>query len=206
MLSIRMWSIMRSVSPKFLIGVDEAGRGPLAGPVAVGLVMVAKGFDVAKEFPGVRDSKQLSEKKREEIFKQVRSRAKSGEIQFCVRFGGHQMIDKRGMSRVVKHAIARGCRALAPRPEQVRVYLDGLLYAPTEYVQETIIHGDDIVPLISLASIVAKVARDRLMRRFARHFPQYGFEIHKGYGTKAHYAALKRHGLSVIHRRSYILH
>jgi ribonuclease HII len=189
---------------RFLIGVDEAGRGPLAGPVAVGMVMVRKGFDVTKAFPGVRDSKQLGEAKREAIFKLVRQHANEGTISYCVRFGGHQMIDKRGMTKVVRAAIARGCRALAPDSGGVHVQLDGLLFAPSEYSQETIIHGDDLVPLISLASIVAKVSRDRLMRRYAREFPEYGFGVHKGYGTKEHYRLLKKHGPSAIHRRSYL--
>ncbi len=95
-------------------------------------------------------------------------------------------------------------RFLAPEPNGVSVFLDGLLKAPEEYDQQTIIGGDEAVPIIALASIAAKVVRDRLMTRFAKQFPEYGFEIHKGYGTEMHYKMLKKHGLCDIHRRSFI--
>ena len=93
---------------------------------------------------------------------------------------------------------------LAPDSAQVEVLLDGSLKAPAEYAQKTIIGGDAAVPLISLASIAAKVTRDRLMLELAKEYPQYGFDRHKGYGTKAHYAALRTHGLAPVHRRSFI--
>jgi len=189
---------------KFVLGVDEAGRGPLAGPVSVGIVMVPKGFNVAKEFPGVDDSKKLSEGKREELFEMLKLRAKQGDVQFCVRYGSHTMIDARGMTRVVRAAIGRGVRALAPESAGVHIYLDGLLHAPAEYSQETVIHGDALIPVISLASIVAKVSRDRLMHKYEKLFPGYGFAIHKGYGTAGHYQMLEKYGPSEIHRRSYL--
>jgi ribonuclease HII len=105
---------------------------------------------------------------------------------------------------VLRRAITRGVHALSPDAAHVEVLLDGTLKAPAEYRQQTIIGGDESVPLISLASIAAKVTRDRLMRALADEYPEYGFEKHKGYGTKAHYEALKTHGLCTIHRRSFI--
>lgn len=189
---------------KFLLGVDEAGRGPLAGPVSVGVVAVQEGFDVAKEFPGVADSKKLSEKKREQIFKMLETRAALGDARFVVEFENAEAIDKEGIAQVIRRAITRAVHSLAPDPAFARVQLDGALRAPPAYAQETIIGGDALIPIISLASIAAKVSRDRLMIDLSKQHPQYGFEKHKGYGTKAHYAALEKHGLCVIHRRSFI--
>lgn len=194
-----------SLAPKLILGVDEAGRAPLAGPVAVGFVAVPSGFEVAKEFPGVKDSKQLTELAREKIFTMLEGRAKRGDVRFCVRFGTHGEIDERGITIAVRRAIRKGVLALAPDPVLVeKVYLDGLLFAPYGYPQETVIHGDDRIPIISLASIAAKVSRDRLMKKYAKRFPLYGFEKHKGYPTELHYEMIKRHGPCVIHRRSYI--
>ena len=104
----------------------------------------------------------------------------------------------------VRRALSRGVNTLAPDAALVRIQLDGALRAPVEYAQETVINGDDLIPLISLASIAAKVTRDRLMMQYAKEFPDYGFEVHKGYGTKAHYEALKIHGPCAIHRRSFL--
>lgn len=189
---------------RFVLGVDEAGRGPLAGPVAVGVVAVPEGFDVAQEFPGVADSKALSEKKREALFRQLEGRAKTGDVRFSVEFGEAGDIDARGIAAVVRDAVSRAVNALAPDAALVEVLLDGALKAPAEYAQRTIIGGDASVPLISLASIAAKVTRDRLMVNLSARFPQYGFERHKGYGTRAHYEALAAHGPCEIHRSSYI--
>lgn len=186
------------------MGVDEAGRGPLAGPVAVGVVMVTEWFDVLKEFPGVKDSKKLSEKKREKIFEMLEKRANAGDVRFTVEFESAETIDEEGIAVAVRRALARGVNTLAPDAALVRIQLDGALRAPREYAQETIINGDELVPLISLASIAAKVLRDRLMVEFSKEYPLYGFEKHKGYGTRAHYDALKKHGPCVIHRRSFI--
>jgi ribonuclease HII len=201
---------------RFILGVDEAGRGPLAGPVSVGVVAVPEGFVVEKEFPGVADSKKLSEKKREEIYERLLILAGRGDpsetepmshgagVRFTVEFESAETIDREGIAVAVRRAVSRGVNALAPDAALVRVQLDGSLRAPVEYAQETIINGDEFVPLISLASIAAKVKRDRLMVALARDYPQYGFETHKGYGTKMHYEMLEKHGLCVIHRRSFI--
>jgi ribonuclease HII len=187
-----------------MLGVDEAGRGPLAGPVAVGIVAVPMDFIVMREFPGLADSKQLSPLARANLFRLLQKRAKNGDIRFCVRSTGAERIDTWGLTRAVARAIARGVRHLAPEPKGISVFLDGLLKAPPEYNQQTIIGGDESVPIIALASIAAKVTRDRLMIRLAKQFPEYGFEQHKGYGTEAHYKALKKYGPCAIHRASFV--
>lgn len=189
---------------RYILGVDEAGRGPLAGPVAVGLVVVSGGLDVASEFPGVRDSKQLSEKRRETLFDLLVARAELGDVHYRVELESAEAIDREGIAVVIRRALARGLDTLAPDSRWVKVLLDGGLRAPVEYAQETVVRGDETIPLISLASIAAKVTRDRVMKELACEYPAYGFEKHKGYGTRAHYAALREHGLSAIHRRSYI--
>jgi ribonuclease HII len=189
---------------QILLGIDEAGRGPLAGPVAVGVVQVARGFDVAREFPGVADSKKLSEKKREELFALLLAREAAGDVQFQVALQSAGAIDTEGIAVVIRRAIAEVLQALAPDTALAEVFLDGALRAPSAYAQHTIIGGDASVPLISLASIAAKVTRDRYMCRAAAEFPEYGFEKHKGYGTKAHYDALRMYGLSPLHRTTFV--
>lgn len=187
---------------EFILGVDEAGRGPLAGPVAVGVVAVPLGFDVLCEFPKVKDSKLLSAQKRELIFTEVERRASRGDLQFVVRFSSHTHIDRFGITNAVQTAVWGGVRELAP-PSRGIVMLDGLLRAPKNYTQRTVVHGDKLVPVIALASVLAKVTRDRTMEQLARLYPEYGFEQHKGYGTQAHYRALRKYGLCDIHRRTY---
>ncbi len=187
---------------EFLIGVDEAGRGPLAGPVAVGIVAVPLGFDVLCEFPTVRDSKLLSGQKRELIFEQVKRRVAQGDLRVSVCLSTNLYIDRYGITRAVQKALWSGVRHLGA-PEVSVVLLDGLLRAPKEYTQRTIIKGDFKVPVIALASVMAKVTRDRLMERLSEFYPEYGFEQHKGYGTREHQLAIKRYGLTDIHRHTY---
>jgi ribonuclease HII len=188
---------------RYLIGVDEAGRGPLAGPVAVGVVKVPKRLDISIHFPDARDSKVLTEKKREEIYKRMLEYKKRGEIDFVVVLASAKAIDQKGISRVVLENVYKGVLKLAPDAKGVEIRLDGLLSAPTEYKQQTIIKGDALEPVISLASIAAKVHRDRLMVRQARRYAGYGFEVHKGYGTKLHYKNIKKLGLSPLHRTTF---
>lgn len=196
-----------------MLGVDEAGKGPLAGPVAVGVVAVPEGFDVAREFPGVADSKKLSEKKREKLFEMLTARVARGDARFAVEFESAETIDREGIVFSVHRALSRGVNKLAECGSQTskkfqksdfHILLDGALRAPREYAQETIINGDELIPIISLASVAAKVARDRLMTELSTQYPLYGFERHKGYGTRAHYEMLKKYGLCAIHRRSFI--
>ena len=187
---------------RWLVGVDEAGRGPLAGPVAVGVAAVPARFDIRKAFPGIDDSKNMSEALREEVYEEALGRARAGDIRLCVRLGGAPYIDAHGIPRAVRRAAWSGVRHVAA-PEHSFVKLDGLLKAPPEYRQETIVKGDALEPVISLASVLAKVRRDRLMKRLAARYPQYGFEAHKGYGTRAHLDAVREHGLCALHRRTF---
>lgn len=188
---------------KFVLGVDEAGRGPLAGPVAVGVVMAPEDFDILAAFPGLRDSKKLSEKRREALFEELVRREKAGDLRFCVKSVSAAVIDRNGITKAVITSVHAGVRQLAPLPTDVHVYLDGLLSAPKEYAQETIVEGDSKIPAIMLAAIAAKVSRDRLMVKLASEYPGYGFEKHKGYGTKAHQEAIRSLGFSELHRRSF---
>ncbi|KND49754.1 MAG: ribonuclease HII [Parcubacteria bacterium C7867-008] len=188
----------------YIIGIDEAGRGPLAGPVAVGVVKVAEGFDLLSVFPGLNDSKKLSEKKREALFLKLQEEIKNGNVQAVVCLSSEKMIDEKGIAFAIRHALGRGVRKLMPDPAEGKVFLDGSLKAPPEYEQETIIGGDATVPAIMLASVAAKVTRDRLMKKLALEHPLYGFDIHKGYGTKAHMTAVREHGLCAIHRTSFV--
>ena len=187
----------------FLLGVDEAGRGPLAGPVAVGIVLVPAFLSVEETFPGVADSKALSPEKREELFLILERYASCGILRYTVEFASAGVIDERGITYAVRSCVNKGVRTLAPEPESHLILLDGLLKAPQEYEQKTIIDGDASEPIISLASIAAKVKRDRLMQKLAKQYPGYGFEEHKGYGTPRHQEAIKKLGLCAIHRRTY---
>jgi ribonuclease HII len=186
-----------------IIGVDEAGRGPLAGPVAVGIACIPRNFDW-DVIPGVGDSKKVSEKNREAIFRRAQSLKKQGILNFVVVQIPASTIDRIGITKAVSLGIARGLTRLTVNPKSVDVRLDGLLHAPLEYThQETIIKGDAKEKVIGLASICAKVTRDRTMVRLSRAYTTYGFDIHKGYGTKTHIEAIQKHGLSKIHRRSF---
>ena len=188
---------------KYFIGIDEAGRGPLAGPVAVGAVMVPLDFDWSL-LEGVRDSKKLSEKKREEFFARAVELQESQTLRFAVSTSSAAYIDTYGIVPAIKRALAEALSRLEAEPKDCRVLLDGSLRAPAEYIrQETIIRGDDTEPVISLASIMAKVTRDRLMKRLSSKYPEYDFHVHKGYGTASHLSAIGRCGLSDIHRASF---
>ena len=186
------------------VGIDEAGRGPLAGPVAVGLVRIPTGFDLRDVFPRLNDSKKLSEKVREELFGLLEERVVLGDLSYAVVLRDASTIDAQGIAVVIRDAIAEGLSELLPEPGAATVMLDGALRAPALYTQETIIKGDSRIPSIMLASIAAKVTRDRYMETMAKEYPQYQFERHKGYGTKLHQELLRTHGLCAIHRRSFI--
>lgn len=188
----------------YVVGVDEAGRGPLAGPVAVGIICAPESFDILGTFPGLNDSKQLSEKARERIYVQLEAGAGGEELRHAVIFRDAQDIDERGIAVVIREAVAEGVQELLPDSSIGTVYLDGSLKAPETYMQETIVRGDSLIPAIMLASVAAKVSRDRLMRVLANTYPQYEFERHKGYGTALHMARIKEHGPCAIHRRSFL--
>lgn len=188
----------------YILGIDEAGRGPLAGPVSVGVIAVESSFDLLDAFPGLNDSKKLSEKKREALFLRLQEEMQKGNINAIACLSSSTVIDTKGISYAISHALEQGVRKLMPEANLGRIYLDGSLKAPVEYEQETIIGGDGLVPAIMLASIVAKVTRDRLMVKLALEHPQYGFEKHKGYGTASHIQAIKDYGPSPIHRMSFL--
>lgn len=191
---------------EYVVGIDEAGRGPLAGPLALGAFCVRADSRAFRKFcVGVKDSKKLSERKREEWFIKIESEKKLGNISFAVAFASPEMIDKRGLTFSIRHALALSLKKLACPPNQTLVLLDGGLHAPEEYTyQETIIKGDEKEPVISFASIAAKVLRDRKMVALAKRHPQYGFEKHKGYGTAAHYEAIEKYGVLDFHRKSFL--
>lgn len=196
----------------YTIGIDEVGRGPIAGPVAVGAFVFLKkenSAEIRKIFRGVRESKQLSEARREEWFMIVENAAAKGLVDYSVMFVSERIIDKKGIAPAIRSALAGALGELVTRhnlrPESVCVLLDGGLRAPAEFThQKTIIKGDAKEQAIALASICAKVLRDRKMHKLARKYPNYGLEIHKGYGTKAHYEAIHRRGLTPLHRRSFL--
>lgn len=188
---------------RFLIGIDETGRGPLAGPVAVGLAAFPADFDWSLA-QGVRDSKQLTALQRDEWYQKMCAWSAGGLMYHKVVFSSSQSIDRRGIVPSVYSAIERGLKLLELGPRECEVRLDGTLKAPAYFLfQKTIIRGDESEPAISLAAIAAKVRRDRLMRRLAKMYPQYGFDIHKGYGTSGHREAIRQFGLCDMHRRSF---
>lgn len=200
---------------KFIIGVDEAGRGPLAGPVAVGVAVVPGNFLWDKKLPGVTDSKQLSEKKREKIFMAARRLKAAGQINYAVALVSAKVIDKIGIVPAINLAIKRAFSQIQNNLnipvnryiyDDCQVLLDGGLKAPTEFNnQKTIIKGDSQEKIIGLASIVAKVTRDRYMvlQSSKPIFTPYEFATHKGYGTKKHRLSIAKCGVSSEHRQSY---
>jgi ribonuclease HII len=188
---------------RYIIGIDEAGRGPLAGPVSVGIVMITEGFN-KKFFKGVRDSKQLTPEDRDLWFALVTEAKKKGELDFRVALVSEKIIDKKGIAHAIRLGIKR-CLKRIDAPAEAQVFLDGGIRAPKEFIhQTTIIRGDEKVPVISLASICAKVVRDRRMVSLSKIYPEYAFEIHKGYGTRAHREAIQKYGPSLIHRLSFV--
>ena len=194
---------------RYLIGIDEVGRGPLAGPLCVGAcaVRLRAYRQVLSSFSGVKDSKRISAKLRGHWSERIRAAAARGALFTATSFVGEKTIDARGISRSLTVAICRVLARLGFPPAQCRVLLDGGIKAPRAFpFQETIIRGDEKEPLIALASIAAKVRRDRYMVRLARHFPEYGFEKHKGYGTRKHYTALRKYGILEVHRKSFLKH
>ncbi|MCF7816027.1 MAG: ribonuclease HII [Candidatus Pacebacteria bacterium] len=188
---------------KYIFGIDEAGRGPLAGPVAVGVACVPVDFDW-RLIPGVNDSKKVTEKNRFAIFLRAKMLRKQKIINFSVSLVGASVIDRIGITQAVALGISRSLHKLALDPSTADVRLDGLLEAPHEYKhQKTIIKGDQKEKAIGLASIVAKVTRDRYMVRTASRYPQYHFGIHKGYGTLVHRNLIKKIGMSALHRKTF---
>lgn len=196
---------------KYVVGIDEAGRGPLAGPVTVGVFGAEQKIEkwlLRNIFDNkLRDSKKLSPQKREEIYKKFVELKKINKIYFSVAHISNKIIDKKGISFAIKKGISDGLKKLHHTLNYTGlpcVYLDGGLKAPREFKnQKTIIKGDEKEVFIACASIVVKVLRDRLMSRLGSKYAHYRFETHKGYGTKLHYSLIQKHGLSEIHRKSF---
>jgi len=176
-----------------ICGVDEAGRGPLAGPVSAAAVIL----DPANPIPGLNDSKKLSEKQRDKLALLIRERA----LAWAVAYASVEEIDRLNILQATLLAMQRAVQALSIQPQQVLV--DGLYCPQTGIPSEAIVKGDSKVAAISAASILAKTDRDALMLQLDAQYPQYGFSIHKGYPTAAHLAALRAHGASEVHRKSF---
>jgi ribonuclease HII len=196
---------------KYIIGIDEVGRGPLAGPVAVGMVVIEmekyKNLLGQGIFQAGKDSKKLTPKKRVECFTKIKELKGQEVLNYGVFFEPNTIIDKFGIVGAIKMAIKKGLKNLSANPSETQVLLDGWLKAPEEYLDQTsIVKGDESELVISLASIAAKVSRDQLMAELALEYPVYGLEKHKGYGTKLHLESLKKHGYSAIHRQSFLKH
>lgn len=192
---------------KYIIGIDEVGRGPLAGPVTVGAFCVEtkKLKEIKKILTGITDSKQLSLKQREYYYQLISGIKKSKRGgNFAVSHVSAKIIDQKGIIHAINVALERSLTKLGIQPEECFVYLDGGLHAPKEYVQETIIKGDQKVWQISAASVVAKVLRDRKMVHYAKEYPSYRFDLHKGYGTRFHREQIQKKGVTDIHRKTWI--
>ena len=179
---------------RLICGVDEAGRGPLAGPVCAAAVILPEHVDI----PGLDDSKKLSDKRRRELVPLIQEAA----VSYGIAFVDHEEIDRINILQASLLAMERAIGMLQVKPELALV--DGNREKDFGVPVQTVVHGDSLSASIAAASILAKVARDDLMVQLAQEYPQYRFEIHKGYGTKAHYAALAEHGPCPIHRRSFL--
>jgi ribonuclease HII len=182
---------------QYICGIDEAGRGPLAGPVVVAACIMPRNSMIE----GVNDSKKVSEKKREELFEIITNEA----ISYGVGIIDQKEIDRINILNATKEGLTMAVKELNPRPELIIV--DALTKIDTDGIPyESIIKGDAKCYSISCASIIAKVTRDRIMREWDQVYPQYGFIKHKGYGTAAHINAIKEYGPCPIHRKSFIKH
>ncbi len=193
---------------KYVVGIDEVGRGPLAGPVTVCVVIceekIYKNLKRNKNLPPIgKDSKKLTEKGREKYSKVLEELKKRGKISFSINHISNDVIDTKGISFAIKKAVKDGFKKLKLKPKTCEVLLDGGLQAPVEFKQKTIIKGDEKERAIAWASILAKVSRDKFMVRMAKKYPKYGLEVHKGYGTAKHREAIQKYGVSRVHRLSF---
>ena len=179
---------------KLICGVDEAGRGPLAGPVCAAAVILPPNAEI----PGLNDSKKLSDKKRRELYPIIKERA----IAYGIAFADHNEIDEINILQATYLAMERAINQLSVKPELALI--DGNRAKDFGIPVETVIHGDSLSASIAAASVLAKVTRDDVMLQMAEEYPGYGFEIHKGYGTKAHYAALTERGRSPLLRMTFL--
>ena len=197
MSEITMWEIEDSFYEKgvnVICGVDEVGRGPLAGPVCAAAVILPAHIQI----PGLNDSKKLSDKKRRELFPVIQQQA----LAYGIAFASEQEIDQINILQATFLAMERALGELKLQPDLVLI--DGNRAKDFGLPVQTVVHGDSLSANIAAASVLAKVTRDDLMVKMAETYPQYGFEIHKGYGTRAHYQALETFGACPIHRQSFL--
>jgi len=193
---------MTDENQKTIIGIDEAGRGPLAGPVYVGLVHIGPEANLT-QIDALDDSKQMSEADREKVFAKLQESAFDG-IESVYTHTTSDVIDRGGINKAIQQALNRGLRKLELNTSRTNVLLDGGLQAPKKYKQTTITKGDQKRKEVSLASVLAKVARDNHMQRLGEKHPNFSFGQHKGYGTKEHRRNIKRHGPTDIHRKTFL--
>ena len=192
-----MWEIEQqcfSEGYQIICGVDEAGRGPLAGPVCAAAVILPPNLEIS----GLNDSKKLSDKKRRELFPVIKEKA----VAYGIAYASHNVIDEINILQATYLAMDLAISQLSVRPDLALI--DGNRAKDFGIPVKTVVHGDSLSASIAAASILAKVTRDDYMEDMAKEYPQYGFEIHKGYGTKAHYAALTEFGPSPIHRTTFL--
>ena len=196
-MELDFWEIERKLHAEgigLICGVDEAGRGPLAGPVCAAAVILPP----ETELPGLNDSKKLSEKRREQLFPEIQRIA----LAWSVAFASVEEIEERNILGATMLAMNRAIDGLSLTPDLALI--DGNRNKEIEVPSRCVVHGDARCASIAAASILAKVSRDHLMLELAREYPQYGFEKHKGYGTRAHYAALREYGPCPAHRPSFL--
>ena len=194
---IELWTLENEIyagGVKLLCGVDEAGRGPLAGPVCAAAVILPQNCEIQ----GLNDSKKLSEKKREELFDVICASA----VSYGIAFATVEEIEEYNILGATFMAMNRAIAKLDPVPELALI--DGNRNTGIQFPSRCIVGGDGKCADIAAASVLAKVTRDRYMLQMAELYPQYGFEKHKGYGTKAHYEAIRAYGPSPIHRPSFL--
>ncbi len=189
-----LWEIESELPYDLICGVDEAGRGPLAGPVCAAAVILPKGLVI----PGLNDSKKLTDKRRRELFPIIQQEA----VSFGIAFASQEEIDEINILQATFLAMRRAIDRLDPKPQFALV--DGNRETDFGVPCKTVVKGDSLSASIAAASVLAKVTRDDWMIQAAEKYPGYGFEIHKGYGTKAHYAALEKLGPCAIHRRTFL--
>ena len=193
---VDLWEISKGYSAQGyerICGVDEAGRGPLAGPVYAAAVILPQDFQI----PGLNDSKQLTDKKRRELYPIIQEQA----IAYGIASVDEGIIDRDNILNATFQAMKMAIDRLEPRPDLALI--DGNRVADFGVEAVPVVKGDAKVASIAAASILAKVARDRYMEEMDERYPEYGFAIHKGYGTKRHYAAVRAHGLCPIHRKTF---
>lgn len=179
---------------KHVCGIDEAGRGPLAGPVVAAAVVLPPGYDI----PGLNDSKKLTAKKRDALYEQLMA---DERVLKCVAEATVQEIDELNILRATHLAMARAAQGITPAVDFCLI--DGLAVPNFPLPSQNMVKGDARCLSIAAASVLAKVTRDRYMQRLAEEFPQYGFDRHAGYGTKAHLEAIRKYGVTIHHRRTF---